>query len=102
MAAVFGRPITGERRMALIDKKDAATRLARAIASDIGLYHEQKIIEGIIKDNLFELLKAEFSEGRELYKSRINRDVDPECNFFDRAIVDVIIKGKAHVKSRIW
>ena len=88
--------------MALIDKKDAAMRLARAIASDIGLYHEQKIVEGLVKDNLFDLMRAEFTEGRELYKSRISREVDPECNFFDRAIVDVIIKGKGHIKSRIW
>jgi hypothetical protein len=93
---------TKERLMALIDKKDAAMRLARAIASDIGLYHEQKIVEGLIKDNLFDLMRAEFLEGRELYKSRIARDIDPECNFFDRAIVDVIIKGKGHIKSRIW
>ena len=88
--------------MALIDKKDAAMRLARAIASDIGLYHEQKIVEGLVEDNLFEIMRAEFTEGRELYMSRIVREVDPECNIFDRAVVDVIIKGKGHIKSRIW
>jgi hypothetical protein len=88
--------------MALIDKKDAAGRLARAIASDIGLYHEEKIIEGLVKDSLFDLLRAEFTEGRELYRSRISRDLDPDCALFDRALVDVIIRNKGHIKSRIW
>ncbi|MFA6033803.1 MAG: hypothetical protein WC889_12960 [Myxococcota bacterium] len=88
--------------MALIDRKEAAMRLARAIASDIGLYHEERIVEGLVKDTLFDLLDGEFSEGRELYRSRISRELDPGCFFFDRAIVDVIIKNKGHIKSRIW
>ena len=33
-------------------------RLARAIASDISLYNEQKIIQGIEHDNLFETLRV--------------------------------------------
>jgi len=23
-------------------------------------------------------------------------------NFFDRAVVDIIVRGKAHVRSKIW
>jgi hypothetical protein len=23
-------------------------------------------------------------------------------NFFERAVVDIIVRGKAHVKSKIW
>lgn len=76
-------------------------RLARAIASDISLYNEQKIIRGIEQDNLFETLKDEIEEGRELYKSRVSKEIF-STNFFDRAIVDVIIKPKGHVKSKIW
>ena len=33
--------------MALIDKPERARQLARAIASDLSLYHENKLIEGI-------------------------------------------------------
>lgn len=76
-------------------------RLARAIASDISLYNEQKIIRGIEQDNLFEALKEEIEEGRELFKSRVSKEIFG-TNFFDRAIVDVIIKPKGHVKSKIW
>ena len=38
------------------EEKVKAMRLARAIASDISLYNEQKIIKGIEQDNLFEVL----------------------------------------------
>jgi len=77
-------------------------RLARAIASDISLYNEQKIVRGIEQDNLFETLKDEIEEGRELFKSRVSVEVFTKTNYFDRAIVDVIIKPKGHVKSKIW
>lgn len=84
------------------EEKTKATRLARAIASDISLYNEQKIIKGIEQDNLFEALKDELAEGRELYKSRVSQEVFTRTNFFDRAIVDIIVFRKGHVKSRIW
>ncbi|MHB8878738.1 MAG: hypothetical protein ACYC8T_33985 [Myxococcaceae bacterium] len=84
------------------EEKMKAMRLARAIASDISLYNEQKIIKGIEQDNLFEVLKDEIAEGRELYKSRVSAEVFTSANFFDRAIVDVVIRPKGHVKSKIW
>ena len=84
------------------EEKMKAMRLARAIASDISLYNEQKIIKGIEQDNLFEVLKDEIAEGRELYKSRVSAEVFTTANYFDRAIVDVVIRPKGHVKSKIW
>jgi hypothetical protein len=84
------------------EEKVKATRLARAIASDISLYNEQKIIKGIEQDNLFEVLKDEIEEGRELYKSRVSAEVYTTTNFFDRAIVDIVVRSKGHVKSKIW
>jgi len=77
-------------------------RLARAIASDISLYNEAKIIQGIEQDRLFDVLRDEIEEGRELFKSRVTSEIFTRTNFFDRAIVDVVIKPKGHVKSKIW
>ena len=88
--------------MALIDTPEAAMRLARAIASDISLYNEQKIIQGIQQDNLFESLKEELDEGLQLYKSRVSPALFEKTNFYFRAIVDIIMKSKAHIKSDIW
>lgn len=77
-------------------------RLARAICSDVSLYNEEKIVRGIEQDNFFEALKEELEEGRELYRSRVSPDLYARTNFYERAIVDVILKSKAHVRSRIW
>ena len=87
--------------MALIDTEEAARRLARAIASDLSLYNEEKIIRGIEGDSLFEELSEEIEEGRALYKSRVSPDLYHR-NFYDRALVDILIRSKGHVKSRIW
>jgi len=84
------------------EERTKAMRLARAIASDISLYNEQKIIKGIEQDNLFEVLKEEIEEGRELYKSRVGPEVFTRTNFFDRAICDIVVRSKGHVKSKIW
>lgn len=84
------------------EEKTKAMRLARAIASDISLYNEKKIIKGIEQDTLFEVLKDEIEEGRELFKSRVSAEIFKTTNFFDRAIIDVLIKPKGHVKSKIW
>jgi len=86
----------------LITTPEAATRLARAIASDLSLYNEEKIIEGIQNDSLFDVLRDEIEEGRELYKSRVSPDLFKSTNYYDRAIVDIIVKSKGHVKSKIW
>ncbi len=87
--------------MALIDKPDRARQLARAIASDLTLYHEQKIVQGIEDDNLFEVMNDEIEEGRALFRSRVTPEVY-ELNIYERAIVDVMIKSKGQVRSKIW
>lgn len=85
----------------MIDNPKRARQLARAIASDLTLYHEAKILEGIANDTLFEVMSDEIEEGRELFKSRVTPEIY-EQNIYDRAIVDVLVKSKGHVKSNIW
>ena len=88
--------------MALIDRPEAARRLARAIASDLSLYNEEKVVEGIKNDDFFTSLTDEIKEGRDLYDSRVSPDLRSKLNFFERAVVDLILKPKAGVKSKIW
>jgi uncharacterized hydantoinase/oxoprolinase family protein len=87
--------------MALIETEEAARRLARAIASDLSLYNEEKIVKGIQEDNLFPGIAEEIEEGRALYKSRV-APVLYSKNFYERALVDVLVKSKGHVKSKAW
>ena len=88
-------PITDEERA-------KAMRLARAIASDISLYNEEKIIKGIQSDTLFDVLNDEIEEGRALYRSKVSNELYRETNFYDRALVDIVVKSKGHIKSKIW
>ena len=87
--------------MALIDKPERARQLARAIASDLTLYHEAKILEGLERDTLFDVMRDEIEEGRTLYKGRVTPEIY-SLNIYDRALVDVMLKSKAHIKSRVW
>ena len=89
------------RAMPLIETEEAARRLARAIASDLSLYNEDKIVSGIQNDNLFESLAEEIEEGRALFKRRVSPELYPR-NFYDRALVDILIKAKGHIKSKLW
>jgi hypothetical protein len=84
-----------------IEAPEAANRLARAIASDIALYNEEKIKKGIEEDNFFDALRDEIEEGREHFKGRVSPAI-LEKGFYERAIVDVILSRKGGVKSRIW
>ena len=88
--------------MPLIETPEQAIRLARAICSDVSLYNEEKIVRGIQEDTFFDALRDELEEGRELYRSRVAPDLYARTNYYDRAIVDVILRSKRHVKSRIW
>ncbi|MEM9073229.1 MAG: hypothetical protein AAGE52_32290 [Myxococcota bacterium] len=87
--------------MALIETEEAARRLARAIASDLSLYNEDKIVEGITGDNLFDVLADEIEEGRALFKSRVAPDLYAK-NYYDRAIIDILVRSKGHVQSVMW
>jgi hypothetical protein len=86
--------------MPLIETEEAARRLARAIASDLSLYNEEKIINGITNDNLFQGLSEEIEEGRALYKRRVAPELYPR-NFYDRALVDILIKASCPCSSPV-
>jgi hypothetical protein len=87
--------------MPLIETEEAARRLARAIASDLSLYNEEKITQGIVEDNLFDVLAEEIEEGKQLYKSRVSPEL-VNRNYYGRAIVDILVRSKRHIKSKVW
>lgn len=77
-----------------------AERLARAIASDISIYNQEKIQKGLEDDNLFELLNDEIEEGRKVFRTR-----NPSCEntvIFEKAIVDTIVATRANVSTKIF
>jgi hypothetical protein len=88
--------------MPLITDTEAVARLARTIIADIALYNKEKIDSGIKNDNIFDLLEEELKEGLALYRSRVDVEVDKANNFFNKAVVDILIKRYGTVKSDIW
>lgn len=86
----------------MIKNPEAARRLARAIASDLSLYNQEKIQKGIQQDTLFDVLSEEIEEGRIHYNNKVDPELRASTNFYDLAIVDVILKRNAHIQSKIW
>jgi hypothetical protein len=86
----------------LVENPDLAFRLARAIVSDIALYNQDKVAEGIKNDNIFEVLAEELLEGREHFQTRVSPDLANRDHLFDRAIVDVMIRQAGKIESVIW
>ena len=86
----------------LIDTPEAANRKARAIASDLAAYNEAKIKEGIENDTFFTLLAEEIEEGRAHYEASLKPELYKTTHFYERALNDVILARKGHIKSKIW
>jgi hypothetical protein len=87
--------------MSLIENRDQARRLARAIVSDVAIYNRDKVEQGIKEDNIFEVLHDALTEGREHFQSRVTKEL-AASNIFDIAVVDVLIKRAGKIESTIW
>lgn len=86
----------------MITDHEVAKRKARAIASDILLYHKEKVREGLANDTLFELCSDEIQEGRDYYNKFIAPEVRDSTNYYDLALVDVLIKRNSDLETKIW
>ena len=88
--------------MRLIKTPNEARRLARTILSDILLYNQAKVKEGIEKDSLFDVLTEEIAEGQKYYDNMVDEEIRRNSNMFNEAIVDILIKQAGKIKSEIW
>lgn len=86
----------------LVDNPELAFRLARAIISDIALYNQDKVKEGIKNDNIFDVLAEELQEGRDHFYGRVSPELTNRDHLYERAIVDVMIKQAGKIESSIW
>jgi len=84
------------------DPHERAKRLARLIVSDIIIYNQDKIVEGIKQDTLFDLLKEDIEVGRAYYEKNIDPAVAEQSDYFNHALVDILIKGRGNTPSKIW
>ncbi|OGB90736.1 MAG: hypothetical protein A3H39_09175 [candidate division NC10 bacterium RIFCSPLOWO2_02_FULL_66_22] len=88
-----------------VDRKDPherAKRLARLIVGDIVLYNQGKIAEGIKNDTLFQVLEKELEVGRKYYEKNVDPAVAAQTDYFNLALVDILVKDRGNVESKIW
>ncbi|GAB6062844.1 hypothetical protein [Deferrisoma palaeochoriense] len=84
-----------------IRDEEEARRLARTIVSDLAAYHKNEVERGIVEDRLFELLAAAIAEGRRHYEERVAEDLRSR-GYYEKALVDFLLKPFGKIKSRIW
>jgi predicted Zn finger-like uncharacterized protein len=76
------------------DAIEKAKRFARIIISDIALYNQNLVEEGIKNNNFYALLEAEIQEGRALYNSRVLPEIRSQIDYYKQAIDDFIDKKR--------
>lgn len=97
---VTGEPETGVREARLPqlpgdpDEHDAAKRLARIILSDIALYNQKAVDEGIRNDTFHQILKDDLEEGRRLFEKRVSKEIRDARDYYGEAIGEFIRKRK--------
>jgi len=75
---------------------EKACRLARIIVSDIALYNEQLVNEGIKNNNFYDLLKEDIEEGRRLFMQRVPKEIWEKKDYLKESIDEFI---DSHGKS---
>ncbi len=71
-----------------------ARRLARIIVSDIMLYNQGKVEEGVRNGTFYQLLADDIQEGRALYKRRVPEEVQLATSYLEDALELLIAKIK--------
>ena len=84
------------------DTHERAKRLARLIVADIVLYNQAKIDEGIKEDTVFDILADDIDIARRYYEKHVDPAVSQEANYFELALVDILVKGRQGIPSKIW
>ena len=73
---------------------EKARRFARLVVSDIVLYNQESVTEGIAKGTFFELLKEDISEGRALYEKRVPGAIRATKDYYQEAFDNFIAAKK--------
>lgn len=71
-----------------------AKRLARIIISDIVLYNQAMVDEGVRNDNLSELLADDITEGKALYARRVAEEIRTSSSYLEDAFEELVATKK--------
>jgi predicted Zn finger-like uncharacterized protein len=73
---------------------EKARRFARIIVSDIALYNQDLVLEGLRNGTFFALLSADVDEGRELYDKRVPAGIRAMKDYYQEAFDNFIKAAK--------
>ncbi len=73
---------------------EKAKRLARIIISDIALYNQDLLEQGIRQNTVEEVLEKDLEEGKRLFNKRISEHIRRQGDFLKESLSDLIQKKK--------
>jgi hypothetical protein len=76
------------------DPKQKARRLARALISDMLVYHPEKRQQGIRDGTLPQLFKEEIDKSWQEYVEQVGRDMAQSTPFWTEALNEILAGGK--------
>ncbi|MHB8482464.1 MAG: response regulator [Nitrospiria bacterium] len=79
---------------------EEAKRFARIIISDIALYNQAAVEEGVENGNVEELLKGEIQEGEKLYRERVPKEVWERTDYLQQALFELVERKKKLMKQQ--
>lgn len=71
-----------------------AKRLARIIVSDIVLYNQARVEEGVRNGTFFEILADDITEGRALYARRVAEEIRKDSSYLEDGFKELIATKK--------
>jgi hypothetical protein len=80
------------------EETEKARRLARIIVSDIALYNQELVEEGIRTGQFYELLKREIAEGRRLFAERVGSEISRSEDFLQTAFAALIERRRKELQ----
>jgi hypothetical protein len=78
----------------LSDAHKKAKRLARIIVSDIVLYNQPKVEEGVRNGTFYDLLSDDIREGRALYERRVTEEIRNETSYLEEGFEELLTKKR--------
>jgi predicted Zn finger-like uncharacterized protein len=72
------------------EAEEKARRFARIIVSDIALYNQEAVVDGLRNGTFYDLLRNDVTEGRELYEKRVPAAVRAKKDYYQEAFDNFI------------
>jgi predicted Zn finger-like uncharacterized protein len=80
------------------EAEEKARRFARIIVSDIALYNQEAVVDGLINGTFYDLLRNDVTEGRELYEKRVPAAVRARKDYYQEAFDNFIKTQKKIIR----